>query len=1015
MSELPMNGRNFTSLMSTVPGMGSSAQSDFNVNFNDVSQFHALGGRGSENNMYLDGSPNIDVGDNQSQYTQASVDTIAEFRVLQSGFNAEYGRNSGMVIAVQTKSGASQFHGTLYEYLRNNVFDAKCVQCNGLQPQLRYNQFGGNFSGWVPIPKLSTKADKRLFFFFNREMTRRDLPGSAHTDIPNSTILSGNFTPWLLSTNMTYAPNFKNGTVFEPGTVTRDGSGNITGGTPYPNNTVPQAAWQSLSAAYLKIYTGIPGYSSLGATPGQPGYVRDYFNAPDDLIKNQDMLRVDYNINSKMTSFFRWVNDYQKETIAQGVWGNEPFPLQTQARPKPGSSWAWNLVTSFTPTLASETILSYNHQSQSLSVVGTNPIDRNTLGANFGQIFPATNITNSVPDLSAGALNFSLGDPGWHNWGKDYGATENVSWVKGSHNFKFGVFYNRDDKAQTGTWGMEGNINFNGNSTMALDTNNGIANMMLGNFSSYTNDSGAVFPWFRFWEFDFYAQDNWKVSKRVTIDYGLRFVHMTPTYTVVRGGTVGGEGNWTLYSVDLSKYKAANAPAINTTNGVVNGYQPGFIEANPLTALQNLGMICDPCAGTPPGMSAAKSFPEPRLGIAWDVFGDGKTALRAGAAMFNERLRQNTFSFGAGGQFPNLYSGTVYNQNVANFSTNGVGTATSPIQPPNMTVWPTNNTMPSIYSWYVGLQHQLPAKFSLDLSYSGSHSVHLMDQRAVNALPAGYFLNNNLSSSVNGWTSSLLPYSGWGNLTAIETNGYARYDAMMLRINRRFANNLAVNFDYTWSHTMDTGDNDSDAINNPFCIRCSYANAGYNQPNVVSLDVVYTLPKVTGSFANAFTKQVFNGWELSGVFRAQSGMPFNVTSNGGLYGENIGNNGGQFADQVGNAYSSSGGSLVLNQSGFIRPPDGAWGTMGRDSLHLPGITNLDMALMKSFALTPERMKLTFRFEVFNLFNHPELWGIDSSFQGDNPGAGNSLSNGQFGQPNAYRDARTIQLALRFAF
>ncbi|HUB84025.1 MAG TPA: carboxypeptidase regulatory-like domain-containing protein [Bryobacteraceae bacterium] len=1015
-TELPMNGRNFTSLMSTVPGMTSAAQSDFNVNFNDVSQFHSLGGRGSENNMYLDGSPNIDVGDNQSQYTQASVDTIAEFRVLQSGFNAEYGRNSGMVIAVQTKSGGSQFHGTLYEYLRNNYFDAKCVLCNGAPPQLRYNQFGGNFSGWVPLPKISTKSDKRMFFFYNREMTRRNLPGSGQTDIPDAQILEqGNFSQWLLSTNMTYAPNFKNGTVFEPGTVTRDGAGNITGGIMYPNNTVPQSVWQPLAANMLKIYTGIPGYASLAPTPGDPGYVRYFFNNPDQLIKNQDMLRFDYNINSKMTSFFRWVNDYQKETIQNGIWTGEPFPMQPQARPKPGSSWAWNLVTTFTPTVASETILSYNHQSQSLSVVGNNPISRSALGADFAQIFPATNITNSVPDVSAGAINFSLGDPGWHNWGKDYAATENLSWVKGGHNFKFGVFFNRDDKAQTGNWGMEGNINFNGNSTMTQDTGNGLANLMLGNFSSYTNQSAAIFPYFRFWEFDAYAQDNWKVTKRLTIDYGIRFVHMTPTYTVVRGGTPGGEGTFTLYSVDLSKYSKSNAPVINTTTGAINGYQPGFIEANPVTALGNLGMICDPCSGTNPGFSPAKSFPEPRLGLAYDLTGDGKTALRAGAALFNERLRQNTFSFGAGAQFPNLFSGTVYNQNVANFSTNGVGSATSPIQPPGMTIWPTDNTMPSIYSWYAGLQRELPYKFALDLSYSGSHSIHLMDQRAVNALPAGYFLNNNLSASVNGWTSALLPYAGWGNLTAIETLGYSSYNAMMVRVSRRFANNFEVNMDYTWSHVLDTGDNDSDNINNPFCIACMYANAGYNQPDVFSIDAVYDLPKITGSFANAVTKQVFNGWELSGVFRAQSGMPFNVTSNGGLYGENIGNNGGQFANLVGDPYASGAGSLVLNHAAFFRPADGTWGTLGRNALHLPAITNLDMALLKNFAITPERVKMTFRFEVYNLFNHPELWGINTGFSGDNPGAGLSAGDGQFGQPNAYRDARTIQLALRLAF
>jgi len=591
-----------------------------------------------------------------------------------------------------------------------------------------------------------------------------------------------------------------------------------------------------------------------------------------------------------------------------------------------------------------------------------------------------------------------------------------VSWVKGSHTFKFGVFYNRDDKAQTGSWGMEGNINFSPSSTMAQDTGNGLANLMLGNFNSYTNLSGAVFPYFRFWEFDFYAQDNWKVSKRLTIDYGLRFVHMIPTYAVVRGGTPGGEGTWSVYSVDLKKYSLANAPAINTTNGTVNGYQPGFIEANPLTALQSVGLICDPCSGTTQGISPAKSFPEPRLGFAYDVFGDGKMAVRGGVALFNERLRQNNFSFGAGGQFPNLYSGSVYNQNVASFSTAGVGTATSPIQPPNMTIWPTDNTMPTIYSWYIGIQRELPAKFSLDLSYAGSHSIHLMDQRNVNALPAGALQNNNLSQSVSGWTSALLPYAGWGNLNAIETLGYAHYDAMMFRLNRRFANNLAVNFNYTWSHTLDTGDNDSDNINNPFCIRCSYANAGYDQPNVVSLDFVYMLPKVKGSLDNRFLRQFFNGWEISGVIRSQSGMPVSVTSNGNLYGVNIGSNGGQYADVIGNAYAGAHGSQVFNPAAFVRPPDGTWGNLGRNALRLPTINNVDTALMKSFSIT-EQAKATFRFEVYNLFNHPELWSINTGFSGDNPGSGLSASDGNFAQPasGGYRDARTIQLALRFAF
>ena len=835
-------------------------------------------------------------------------------------------------------------------------------------------------------------------------MTRRNLPSSTYADVPNATVLSGDFQPWLLATNMTYAPNFKNGTVFEPGSITRDGAGNITGGTPFPNNTIPPSMFQPLSSNLLKIYKNIPNYASLGRC-AEPGYSRYFYNNPDDLVKNQDMLRIDYAISSRMNSFFRWVNDYQKETIQTGIWTGEPFPIQPQYRPKPGSSWAWNLVDTFTPTLASETILSYNHQSQKLAIVGNNPLNRDTLGAGWTQLYPNTNITNSVQDVTTNSgVGFSLGDPGWHNTGKDYAVTENLSWVKGAHTVKFGMFYNYDFKTQTGNWGLEGSVDFSSGSSMPLDTGNGVANLMLGNFKTFSQPNAEIYPWFHFWELDFYAQDSWKVTKRLTVEYGLRLANMTPTYTVVRGGTAGGEGTWNLYSVNLAKYNSADRPTINLTNGYING--------NPLTVLQPLGLICDPCTGVDQGFSPFKSFPNRGSASHTTCLATGRLLCAVAWVCSTSAFARTTLTLEPAPSGPISFRGLR--------STTATWPAprpeplqtSAPIQPPSMNVWPTNNTMPSIYSWYGGIQRQLPGKFTLDLSYSGNHAIHLMDQRQVNALPAGYLQNNTLSKSVNYYNNALLPYLGWGNLTAVETNAYSRYNAMMLRLSRRFADNFSVDFNYTYSQIKDIVDNDSDNINNPFNIAQNYASAGYNQPNVVQVDFIYTIPKLKGMFDQPAMRQVFNGWEVSGLFRSQSGMPVNLTSNGSLFG--VLQNSSQWPNLTGNPYANTNEFQVLNPQAFTRPADGQWGDLGRNAVHLPHITNVDASLMKNFNFT-ERTKLTFRAECFNLFNHTQVWGVNTGFSGDNPGSGISASAANFGQANAWRDARVLQLALRFAF
>ena len=445
------------------------------------------------------------------------------------------------------------------------------------------------------------------------------------------------------------------------------------------------------------------------------------------------------------------------------------------------------------------------------------------------------------------------------------------------------------------------------------------------------------------------------------MEYGIRFEHMVPTYTYTRGGTPGGEGTWTLYSVDLSKYNTANRPAIDLNSGKIVG--------DPMKALSPLGMVCDPCSGTPRGFSDAKNLFAPRLGFAWDVFGDGKTAIRSGFGIFHERLRQNNFSFGAGGSWPNLTSASALYGNVANVDTS-VTAGTPEITPPGLTVWPSDNTMPSIYSWYVGAQRELPARFSLDVSYSGNHAIHLMDQRRVNAVPANTFvLNPNLRQSVNFKDDALRPYYGWGSLNAVETLAYSSYNAMMIRVSRRFNRGFGVNFNYTLSSAMNLLDNDSDNIINPFNMRQNWAKAGYDQTNVFTSDFVYDFPKVTGALNNPVGRVALNGWEVTGMFRSQSGMPISIGSNGSTMGVDSGS---QYANLVGDPYAGQSKYGWLNAAAFQRPADGQYGTLRRNALRMPGVRNVDASLIKNFAIT-ESTKVALRCEVFNLFNHAQIW------------------------------------------
>ena len=407
------NGRDFRSLLRTLPGVTSNTASDFNLAFNSTQGFNVNGLRDTANNVYLDGTINTDVGANDGQFTQMSLDAIGEFKVQSSVFNAEHGRNPGVLISATTKSGGRQFHGTAYEFLRNEALDAR-TPLAATKAKLRLNQFGGNISGPIPLWKVSPWSDPKLFFFFNLEITRGNRPnGNPFVDVPHPDFLTGDFRRLLRANTIANstcqypgeaAPRpCQQGTVFRPGTLVRNAAGNIIGGTPYANNIVPQSEWNRNAAGFLNILNRI-NRTGAGAVPGgnNPEQVRVFTQDAYQLRKRQEVVRVDYNINPKTNFFFRWVDDSQDEDQGLGIFSGNAYPVLPQFRKKPGSSWSWNLVNVISPTVTNEFIFGYNHLTQVVDVadgVDENSYDRDQVGFVFQEIYPGGQLAEPIPEL----------------------------------------------------------------------------------------------------------------------------------------------------------------------------------------------------------------------------------------------------------------------------------------------------------------------------------------------------------------------------------------------------------------------------------------------------------------------------------------------------------------------------------------------------------------------------------------------------------------------------------------
>jgi len=1006
-TEIPLNGRDFQSLMRTLPGVVSNDTSDFRLAFNNTNAFNVNGQRGSSNNVFLDGSINTDLGANDGQYTQISLDAVGEFKLQTSAFNAEYGRNPGIMISVQTKSGGAQFHGTAYEFFRNDALDARLpFDTTGRLPKLRFNQFGGNLSGPVYLPKISTPSNKKLFFFFNYEGTRATRPNgnTPYIDIPSAQILSGDLSPLYrpgFIQNNGVATQYQNGTVFMPGTVQRNSSGQIIGGTPFPGNIIPQSLWNQNASAFIKLLS-IPNRALATPTPGSPELVR--FPQLDTYRFHKDGLvaRVDYNISPNMNFFFRWADDGNHEEQGLGIFGSTPYPIYPQYREKPGASWSWNLINVISPQTTNEFIFARNHLTQVVDITSDankSNYDRTALGFTFQELYPSQNVRNRFPSFNCGigSCNFAPFQANWQSEGATYAFTDNFTHVIGAHTLKAGLYYNWNDNKQQPGWSDALNLNFGSSTNNPNDTGNTFANMLLGNFTNANQTRGIYYGSFRVFTYEAYVQDSWKVNNRLTLEYGIRWAYEGPTYT---------RGSYLQSYFEPGLYDPTQAVKLYTTAGPQLGaIIPG--SGNPYN-----GLVTEGSNGLPLG-GAKHRFNNwgPRLGIAYDPYGDGKTAIRLGGGIFYERAQQNVYNFGGLGNPPLVQTPQLYGANLDQLSPSLVSSGyifPSTLSTPNL-----EGKIPTTYSWSLDIQRQLTNQTSVDIGYVGNLGRHLQYNQDLNQLP----LNTTTApgytglTAVNGVSNAIRPYIGYGSINFTDFGATSNYNALQARISRRFSHSLTANASYTYSKAMDEVDSDGTAIGYSYDRRRDYARAGFDRTHVVSIDYIYDLPSFAKS--NAVLKHVVNGWELGGITRFDSGTPINVTSNGnpGTLGSGVRANylGGQIypGDQTRFQF--------FNPLVFARPADGTLGNLGRNALTGPGFQNWDISLYKNTRIS-ERVNTQLRIETFNTFNHTQWAGVNGGISVPNPGqAVTAATTGSTGQISSTRDARNIQLGLKILF